>query len=136
LIDHLTPEELQAALSGELSRSRWQGVVRHLLRGCPECRTSMAAGLHPGAPSIAEVGAYDEVLDVSFERVLAGQRQRRAEDILPSVAIAEQVDGLRDQRGVIESLLHRSWALRFDNPRKMVGLARQALEVALSLDLG
>jgi tetratricopeptide (TPR) repeat protein len=132
--DHLTPAELQAALRSELSRTRWQGVVRHLLRGCAECRALVAAGLHLEVPSAAEAGAYDEALDASFEHVLAMSRQQRGGDVPPSFVITESGGARRDKLGVIESLLHQSWTLRFENPRKMVDLARQALEVALALD--
>jgi tetratricopeptide (TPR) repeat protein len=36
--------------------------------------------------------------------------------------------------GVYEALLGRSWAVRFDNPREMVGTARLAVEVSLVFD--
>jgi tetratricopeptide (TPR) repeat protein len=130
--EHLTPAESQEALWSDLSRARWQEVVRHLLRGCLECRTSMAAGFNPGASWAEEEEAYDEMLDASFEHVLAIHQQRPDESVLPSVG--EPAGRPRHQLGVIEWLLHQSWALRFDNPRQMVDLARQALEAALSLD--
>jgi tetratricopeptide (TPR) repeat protein len=134
LSEHLIPAELQSALRNELSRARWQEVVRHLLGGCAECRSLMAAGLHPRALSAEEEGAYDAVLDASFEHALELRQQQRDEDLPPSVAIAEWVGGPHGQPEAIESLLQQSWALRFDNPHKMVDLARRALEMALSLD--
>jgi tetratricopeptide (TPR) repeat protein len=36
--------------------------------------------------------------------------------------------------GVFEALLGRSWAIRFDNPREMVAMARVAVEVSLVFD--
>ena len=75
---HLTPAELQAALRAELSRVRWQQVVRHLLRGCEECRTLLASGLRSTASSPEREADYDHALDVSFARVLQTGRLVKA----------------------------------------------------------
>jgi tetratricopeptide (TPR) repeat protein len=133
---HLTPAELQAALRAELSRVRWQQVVRHLLRGCEECRTLLASGLRPTASSPEREADYDHALDVSFARILQTgyllkQREKRASPGKGTKArSAKPLEGV----ALVESLLERSWISRYDDPREMVRLAHKAVEVALGLD--
>ena len=140
--EHLTPAELQAVLRDELSPDRWREVVRHLLHGCAECRAVMGEGLHPLVPD--QESAYDRVIQVSFEGALRTARLLRiqqdgewdelpVQDLeLPAAAEENQasIEGLR----ALESLLERSYALRYDDPWKMVRLARRAVEMALRLD--
>jgi tetratricopeptide (TPR) repeat protein len=127
LNDHLTPAELQTSLRTELSRKRWREVVRHLLRGCEECRASLAGGLHPTA--LPPEAAYDEALD-AFERILRAEHLFRHRNASNAAEAERTGEGPAD----LESLLERSWAARYDDPRRMVHCASAAVELALGLD--
>jgi tetratricopeptide (TPR) repeat protein len=132
LDNHFTPAELQASLRGELSRKRWQEVVRHLLRGCEDCRALLATGLQPH-PSVAEA-AYDEALDALFAQVLGGGHLRRDQRELPRRQKIAEAGGPSEGLARVESLLEESWAARYDDPREMARLAHAAVEEAMGLD--
>jgi len=107
-----------------------------------ECRTVMRAGLHPAA-SDREAG-YDRALNASFESALRTARllQDRQDDervALPEkdrevLAMSPEARESRTALGALESLLERSYALRYDDPQEMVRLARKAVELSLGLD--
>jgi anti-sigma factor ChrR (cupin superfamily) len=65
---HLTPQNLQAFASGELSREGARAVVAHLLSGCQACRSESAGAWLLEKPQEAlPADAYD----TAFDRVLA-----------------------------------------------------------------
>jgi tetratricopeptide (TPR) repeat protein len=146
---HVTPAELDGFVLGRLSRERSREVVRHLLLGCNPCREL----LEPYLPALfgsrnqlqeaPPLAAYDEVMDRVFAslglrvtRKTLEESRREALDLLVSgglEALAEMPPDLAG-RPVIEALLERSWALRFEDPNQMVRLARAATIVAGGLD--
>jgi len=141
LSEHLTPAESQAALRKELSRERWREVVRHLLRGCAQCRAVLGEELHPLAPE--RESEYDRVLEASFEsafqRASPGDRHTGAMGGLPAqdqglAAAADEVQAPVKALGGLDSLFERSYAMRYDDPREMVRLTCSAVELALGLD--
>jgi len=136
LSDHLTPTELQAAYRAELSRARWRQVVRHLLRGCEECRALLAAGLRPTVSSPDRESDYDPALNASFDRFLQTERLLREGEEMVALEQEAGEGSARPLEGValVESLFEQSWASRYDSPREMVRLAHEAVEVALGLD--
>jgi len=87
---------------------------------------------------------YDWVLDASLEGALqsasfTGNRREGAEGYLPAQgrglpATAEGIQASVHTLGVLEVLLQRSYAMRYNDPREMVLLARRAVELALGLD--
>ena len=127
--EHFSREESQVALRNELSRARWREVVRHLLRGCAECRAALGEGLHPLAPEADS--AYDGVLQASLDGAL--RKAYSVEDRRDDVTAGEIREPVR-ALGALDSLLERSYAVRFDDPQEMVRLARRAVELALGLD--
>src|SRR4051812_46181362 len=65
---HLTPQNLQAFASGELSREGARAVVAHLLSGCEACRSESAGVWLLDRPRKAiPLDAYD----AAFDRALA-----------------------------------------------------------------
>ena len=102
----------------------------------------MGAGLHPRAHE-KETG-YDEALDASFESALQATRVLRDRQDGEGIAFSAQsreflspaveTPGSVAALGALEALLERSYALRYDDPREMVRLARGAVELALGLD--
>lgn len=129
--EHPTAAELDAFLEESLSSERRREVLSHLLRGCEACcaAAGMALGMTPVDPD-----SYDAVLTRVFRRV---QRSVKGEEekARKAVALIERGEAgslPRNFRGLYlyHELLTRSWALRHENPAKMVVLARHATLVA------
>jgi tetratricopeptide (TPR) repeat protein len=146
LSEHLTVVELEAVLGNEeLSPERQREVVCHLTRGCQPCLAVLAKAL-PGQEPISqeENDAYDRAITSSLEWALRMERHRQEEEdwmraaaLLAygggPLAIAKgdmPLEGL----GVYQALLERSWAMRHDNPREMVKLAKTAADLAKKFD--
>lgn len=149
--EHVTPDELWDALGSGLPPKRAQEAVRHLLRGCPECQTTIGAELFPPRASHADRlppaldAAYETALErvgdlaCHIDRLPSDEREafRKTHSLLRAgksfLSLAGQ--GVRvDSLGVCEALLARSWAVRFDNPQQMCHLASVAANVAEELD--
>jgi tetratricopeptide (TPR) repeat protein len=131
LNDHPTLGELQAFLRGDLDTGRVRAVVRHFLRGCKRCGTLLTpeAGALLGLPAAADevresAGAYDGALDRIFAR-FEGQERRLPEEAEPAVPPTPPE---------LEALLDRCQALRYDDPSRMVELARFAAFLADRLE--
>ena len=126
--DHPTREELEDLLHGGLPEEGTAAAVRHLLR-CRTCREavgSRAAELQrQGAAH--EDAAYDRALDRAIGRAFAAVREAAAD---PRGVNPRRLHGLEGYR----ALLARSWAMRREDPRQMVELARLATEAAAGLD--
>jgi len=105
---HLSPQDLHALASGELSREAARAAVAHLLHGCGDCRSEAADLWHlrqsPAAPP-------EDAYDAAFDRLSAALGGRDAE-----------VD--------VEALLQRAWGLRHDDPEEMRRTARRAVIAA------
>jgi tetratricopeptide (TPR) repeat protein len=133
---HLTPQNLQAFASGELSREGARAVVAHLLSGCDACR-SKSAGVwlleKPREPLPAD--AYD----AAFDRVLAVlQGGSGAIATAPSPAagwLQEQAGVAADVQGpaLVEALLQRAWDLRHESPEETRRISRMAVLAAGAL---
>jgi tetratricopeptide (TPR) repeat protein len=138
--------ELEAVLGQEeLSPERRREVVCHLTQGCQPCLAVLAKAL-PGQEPISqeENDAYDRAITSSLEWALRMERHRQEEEdwmraaaLLAygggPLAIAKgdmPLEGL----GVYQALLERSWAMRHDNPREMVKLAKTAADLAKKFD--
>jgi tetratricopeptide (TPR) repeat protein len=147
LSEHLTAAELEAVLGDEeISPERRREVGCHLARRCETCQAVLATIL-PGQVPISpeEDDAYDRAITSSFQWALRLERHRKDEEnqlraaaILAfgkgPVAIAEKGDMPLEGLGVYRALLERSWAVRHDNPREMVTLAKTATYLAKNLD--
>lgn len=108
---HLSPQDLHALASGELSREAARAAVAHLLRGCGDCRSEAADLWHlRQSPAAPPADAYD----AAFDRLSAALGGRTAE--------AE-----------VEALLQRAWGLRHDDPEEMRRTARLAVIAASGL---
>ncbi|HET9210829.1 MAG TPA: hypothetical protein VFR03_10555 [Thermoanaerobaculia bacterium] len=150
--EHPTPSDLEAFAEGNLPSGPLKVVARHLLRGCGSCSALLASrfgGMGPalGAEPLPESSrAYDEVLDRFFSALRFRRRYHRFEEIRQrKVASLLQAGGglqaLIDRPeislqglGVLKALLDRSWAVRHENPKEMVELARFAVTVAGKLN--
>ncbi len=129
--EHPTAAELDAFVQKSLSSERRREVLAHLARGCESCREAagMTLGMTPVDPD-----SYDAVIKRVFRKV---QRSvsREEEKARTAVALIEKGEASalpRNFRGLYlyQELLNRSWALRHEDPAKMVALARHATLVA------
>src|SRR5690348_8642638 len=119
-------------------------VVRHLLLPCPPCAAIVGEALHPAvAPAPVPEDEYDAALDRALQKALLqeeGLRRRKTEarrlEELLAAGGAQAIPDLpreTDPFALIDALLARSWALRYDDPRQMVALADLAVQQAQSL---
>lgn len=123
MTEHPTPAELGAFLHESLPPQRFREVVQHLVQGCGACRSF----LFP---------VHEDVLELPPEnfRESAGEYggaiQRLGSGRGRPSGASVSLRGL----GLFGELLERSWAIRHEDPKKMVTLARFAVEVAQNLD--
>jgi tetratricopeptide (TPR) repeat protein len=147
LSEHLTAAELEAVLGHEeLSPERRREIVLHLVRKCEPCHAVLAKVL-PGQEPISpeEDDAYDRAITSCIQWALRMERHRKDEEdwmraaarlALGGGALALAEEGMTlGGLGIYRALLERSWAVRHDNPREMVKLARVAVDVAKRLDV-
>ncbi|HEX4965917.1 MAG TPA: hypothetical protein VF173_34225 [Thermoanaerobaculia bacterium] len=146
--EHLTPAELLAGSRGILTQERRREVLSHLLAGCKDCRAAVGWNRRvreslqvPEAPLAQREASYDQPVARSFEqairlkRVLEEQRrQAREASVLLASADGLAAVGKEAGLGVCEALLQRISAVRHDDPREAVRLARMAVTVAEGLD--
>jgi tetratricopeptide (TPR) repeat protein len=143
---------LEAFAKGSLPPGPLKAVARHLLRGCRSCSALLASffgslGPARGAePSPQSSWAYDEALDRFFSALRFHRRYHRCEEIRQrrAASLLEAGGGLQaliDRSeislqgfGVLRALLDRSWAVRHENPKEMVELARLAVRLAHNLN--
>jgi len=148
---HPSSAELAALLRGELDPLRVQEVLDHLLRPCESCLESVL-----NAPETEidweratveltpeQDAEYDAAIDKAFgvvrrhARHLRGQRSQ-AKRILTRLEQADELEAkLPATSGAyakFRALLDRSWALRHEDPVRMVRLALLAVKCAEQLD--
>lgn len=141
--DHPTPAELESFLQGSLGADRVRSIVLHLVRGCASCRAVAAPllrvmlGPSVSALSSREEAAYDRAIDRAFETVDEKKDQAAVTTVALLAGRGEPSSpggnaGL-DDLSLYEDFLARSWALRYQNPEKMVELACFAVSVAARL---
>jgi len=142
LTDHPGSEELSAFVRGELPASRMRDVVRHLLLPCPPCAAILGEALQPAvAREPVPEDEYDAALDRALQKALLQEESlrrrkaeaRRLEEILARDSSVRGLPRETDPLALIDALLARSWALRYDDPRQMVQLAEEAVKQAQSL---
>lgn len=141
--EHPTPTELEAFVAGGLPAGCFRKVTRHLLGSCASCNANLAAHHQRLTDSPAEE-SYDTALDRAFSRARDYKRHLQREELRGrKVAALLQEGGLKALlaadvplrgSGMLEALLERSWAVRHEDPREMVSLARHAVEIANRLD--
>jgi tetratricopeptide (TPR) repeat protein len=152
LSEHPTSSDLEAFAKGSLPPGSLKDVVRHLLRGCRSCSALLASSFEgPGPARGIEASpessrAYDEALDRTLSTLRFQQQYHRSEEIRRRrvAALLEAGGGLQalidrleislQGLGVLKAVLDRSWAVRHENPREMVELARFAVSLAGKLN--
>lgn len=141
--DHPTPAELESFLQGRLGADRVRSIVLHLVRGCASCRAVAAPLLRvmlgPSASALSsrEEAAYDRAIDRAFETVGEKKDQAAVTTVALLAGRGEPSSpggnaGL-DDLSLYEDFLARSWALRYQDPEKMVELACFAVSLAARL---
>jgi tetratricopeptide (TPR) repeat protein len=133
-------------VKGALAPDRQREIVWHLARRCLLCHAVLAKVL-PGQEPISpeEDDAYERAITSCFQWALRMERHRKDEEdwlraaaLLAlgegALAIAEKGDMPLQGLGVYRALLDRSWAVRHDNTREMVNLAKTAVDVAKKLE--
>ena len=133
---HLTPQNLQAFASGELSREGARAVVAHLLSGCAACRSESAGvWLLEKTREPLPLDAYD----TAFDRVLAvlqGGSETIATAPSPATGWLQERAGVAaDVQGpaLVEALLQRAWGLRHESPEETRRISRMAVLAAGAL---
>jgi tetratricopeptide (TPR) repeat protein len=147
--DHPTWIELRDFWNGGLAAERVRAVVRHLLEGCEPCGALLSPHLKAlfGFPLPEEEmqyeDAYDAVLDRAFAAVaeqvsrptgrLEWIRETLVTPPLRRPPVAGAADPTAGPAG-FEALLERCAAVRYEDPARMVDLARFAASLADRLD--
>lgn len=150
--EHPSAADLRGLFFGGVPEERLRAAILHLLRGCPECRAvafehaeAMAAPFPRDAQIPPEV---DKAYDAAIRRAMqAARRYLEHEKKLPdriekarALLDEKDMDGfIRAPRWLyglpfVEALLERSWAVRHDDPKKMVLYALFASLEADELD--
>lgn len=144
---HPSSVDLEDFLQGRLSGEKAREIVRHLVPGCSVCtvqleksRGQLFLGGSRGTTE-GENAAYLKVLDQNLKTARhlhrEAARARKVSALLVTggvKAVVQDADLPLRGLGTYHALLERSWAVRFENPREMVSLARAAAEVAGRLD--
>ncbi len=150
--EHPSAEDLRGLFFGGVPEERLRAAVLHLLRGCPECRAAAfehARAMAAPFPREAQIPPEtDKAYDAAIRRsIQAARRYLEQEEKLPgrieearALLDAKDMDGfIRAPRWLyglpfVEALLERSWAVRHDDPQKMVLYALFASLEADQLD--
>jgi tetratricopeptide (TPR) repeat protein len=149
--DHPTYEELEGFVWNRVTAERARQVAAHLIRGCARCARAITPHLE-GLFGLAdppervlsprEEAQYDAALDRAFAVFkrqpgeLRARKHREGLSVSLDAAVEESVASTAHLRGVplLETLLERSWSLRYENPEEMVRHAESASEIAAGLD--
>src|SRR5215210_3393548 len=133
--EHPSMEEICRFAEGTLSRERAHGVVAHFLRDCLSCAEEAARcnllRLRRRARTGQNHGGYGTVIERAFSTVLhlASVVGREPEDLQDPREIVQGLEGAE----LVDSLLARSWSLRYQDCVEMVRLARSAVLAALEM---
>lgn len=151
--EHPSPEELHGLWRGGISASQVRSVVRHLIRGCARCRAELKPYLgtlfgpeaERKSSAVDERNAYDAALDRAFA-VVSGSEERRTRragtavrEVLAVLASSEGARSVPTERrssglAGLDGLLEQARTLRYEDPARMVELARLAAVAADQLD--
>jgi tetratricopeptide (TPR) repeat protein len=140
LTGHPSAAELDALFREGLAPARARSVLRHLLR-CESCLEAVPA------PRLTpeQEAAYDAAIDRTFEMVLRHGRHLRRQEA-QAKQIVKRLERGNDLEAAgklpltagtyakFRAFLNRSWALRNEDPSRMVQLALLALKCAERLD--
>lgn len=147
--DHPTWIELRDFWNGGLAAERVRAVVRHLLEGCEPCGALLSPHLKAlfGFPLPEEEMQYEDAYDAVLDRAFAAVAERvsrptgRLEWIRETLASPPETAGRRSGGADptagpagFEALLERCAAVRYEDPARMVDLARFAASLADRLD--
>lgn len=145
--DHPSLIELRDFWHGGLAAERVRAVVRHLLEGCQRCGALLSPDLKTlfGFPLGTEEeremeDAYDAVLDRAFaavaEKMLrpGGRMEWIRETLSSPRRLKRPVHSPAGGPPGFEALLDRCQGLRYDDPSRMVDLARFASYLADRLE--
>lgn len=141
---HPARETLEAFFRGCLPSREDKAVVTHLLNGCAQCRQTLVLLAKPlFEPIPAEIeevelspeldAAYDNAISAAYAAALAKVRVHR-EAIPGAEGLPLPGDPSFSTPAVCESLLDRSFAVRFSDPETMLRLAELAAQAAEGLD--
>ena len=141
--EHPTPAELEAFALGELPAGRLRAVVLHLVKGCKACRVRVkpfyeAMLGNGGEVTPEEEASYGTAIERAFRAVADKQRQAAAAAL--SLLTPGELAALRppsvplDDLALFETFLQRSWALRHEDPARMVQFAQFAVFIATNLN--
>jgi tetratricopeptide (TPR) repeat protein len=121
LNDHPSPEELQAFWRGDLDTGGVRAVVRHFLKGCRRCSSLLA----PQVSALFAFAPVEEETDKGYDAML--------DRVLAAAASGDgQAAGAAPPE--FETLLDRCLTLRYEDPARMVEVARLAAFLADRLD--
>lgn len=145
--DHPTSIELRDFWTGGLEAERARAVVRHLLEGCQRCGALLSPDLKAlfGFPVDEEEtreieDAYDAALDRAFAAIAAkvsrpgGRMEWIREMLVSPPPFRRPVHSPAGGPPGFEALLERCRSLRYDDPSRMVDLARFASYLADRLE--
>jgi tetratricopeptide (TPR) repeat protein len=151
---HLTTQEIEALLTGRLSRPKRLDAIRHLIAGCGPCGRLLLLAV-PTKEVEAEIpgpwaeAAYEECLDRVFAKISRVEKQwhKEAEKLTrvlellgPNPQMLERLtlQQVRIYRGwpLVEALLRRAGEARFRDPLAMRALCFLAKDHAEALDPG
>lgn len=151
--DHPSHDALERFTRRELSRAETRAVLRHLLGGCAECRSSMSGLWRPqpeDEPEPASGGRrdpYDEVIDRVFTRVAEEHEQaaRQGEEAIELYHELMRHPPARQQmlvanssrfrsRMLAEQLVEKSHEAGFQDPARAIEIGRLAVAVVRLLD--
>lgn len=149
---HLTTQEIEALLTGRLSRPKRLDAIRHLVAGCGPCGRLLVLAV-PAKEIEAEVpepwaeAAYEECLDRAFAKVSRFEKQwhketeklaRVLEFLGPNPQMLEglTLQQVRTYRGwpLVEALLRRAGEASFRDPLAMRALCLLAKDHAETLE--
>lgn len=132
----MTRQELE--VPQEMAPERKREWLDHLVKGCEQCIAATRSLVRP----VKSADGYDGPIDRAIGFVLRNHRvlSESTDPLLRAGALLAEREGilahLKPLQGLplCETLLRWSWALRHDDPQRMLNLAQAAAEVAGGLD--
>jgi hypothetical protein len=133
--DHPTPLDLEGFVCNRIPPGERRGIVVHLLRGCEDCRAVVAPYLEGSrnrrSLSAEEDAAYDAAMSKALQYVQS-RRLEEARGFVAAIPLEALEDGLAEAPEhlegpmIVQAIVERSQALRYEDPAKMVRVAHFA----------
>lgn len=150
LASHLSEDEIGQLLTSRLARAGHDSAARHLLSGCGVCgRALLGQASSRQLQRASEIGGGTAALPTVRDRALAVALRQEARERTEQEKLTRSLDLLRESprsydgppfrvgalhgRRLVETLLQRSFELRFRDSQTMRWLAYNALKAAESL---